>query len=291
MSPSGRAAARVAVTAIALAGCADAGTADWPARFEFGPQSVHQLRAGELGLPYLPVTFGDDTLWLPFDTGNMVGLTLASRLFEALGLPCDDSWELLDSAGEPVSTDCIARGVRAGVCGRTRDSVDVFEFHHESLPGLVGPDALPGDRLMIDYGTGRLAVDDGPGPKAAPGFAVVPLTRSARHPRLILVEGSVNGRPVLIEIDTGKSRTTVDRALVEALNLRRDDRGVRVGTVRLGPLTFEVESAREVDTSGISEGLPTPISLGIGSDNLRRFVWGVDYSAGKLWLPQELPTP
>ncbi len=87
--------------------------------------------------------------------------------------------------------------------GAVHDSVSIYEFSHEILPGLVGPGMIPGSRFTMDYGGGVLAVDGGRGPEVVPGFVSLPLVRSARHPRLILVQGRVGEQNVLIEIDTG----------------------------------------------------------------------------------------
>lgn len=256
----------------------------WLARFGYAPESLHHVEIGDFGFPFVPLGIGFDTLWLPFDTGNMVGLTLESSTFQGLGLPCSDRRNLRDSGGRLTSSSCVAHGVRATVFGVEYDSISVFEFNHESLPGLVGPGAIPGNRFTLDYDARILAIDAGADLDSVPGFVSIPLVRSARLPLLILVIGRVQGRRVLIEIDTGKSRTTVDRGLVELLALNATSDGVRVGTIELGPRTWLVEAARVVDTSGISKGLPMPISLGIGSDLLDDFVFTVDYSTGRLWI-------
>ena len=94
----------------------------------------------------------------------------------------------------------------------------------------------------------------------------------------------MRGTDVLVEIDTGKSRTTIDQTLVEALGLRVTPQGAELGGVRLGSWEWTVPSARVVNTSAISSGLPDRIALGIGSDVLRDFVLTVDYRSGRLWL-------
>ncbi len=256
----------------------------WMTSFAYAPEALHRIEIRAFGFPFVPVQIGADTLWLPFDTGNMVGLTLESKTFQGLGLPCSGRRNLRDSGGRLTSSSCVAQGVAATVFGVANDSVSVFEFNHDSLPGLVGPGSVPGNRFTLDYGASALAIDDGAGPDSVPGFIALPLVQSARLPLLILVMGRVQDHDVLIEIDTGKSRTTIDRGLVELLAEGETSEGARVGTVELGPRTWLVESARVVDTSGISKGLPIPISLGIGSDLLSEFVFTVDYSSGQLWI-------
>jgi len=256
----------------------------WVQGFGYARSALNEVEIGAYGYPFIPVVMSGDTVLLAFDTGNMAGLTLSSDLFTRLNLPCSDAWDRLDSAGEVVSTGCTALGVRASLLGQEYDSLRVLEFFHETLPGLVGPGLLPGSRFTIDYVAGLLACDSLASPASVRGFTGIPLVRSGRHPHLILVEGEVNGRPALIEIDTGKSRTTVDRTWVEESRLEETETGVALEQVTLGPLTWSVESARVVNTSGISEGLPGRISVGIGSDLLRDFVVTVDYARSMLWV-------
>jgi len=173
---------------------------------------------------------------------------------------------------------------RVEVFGAHCDSVSVFEFFHPSVPGLVGPSQLPGTRFTIDYGKRLVATDSSTASDIGPPFEAFPLVRSPRHPLFILTCAQLQGEDTLVEIDTGKSRTTIHRSLVEAWGLRVTDQGAEVGTVPLGSWRWTVGSARVVDTSGISVDLPAEIALGIGSDVLRDFVLSVDYRSGHLWL-------
>ena len=274
----------VAVVALLSSCQATPGGPDWRETFHYKVESLQPIEIRQMGFPFITVELGGDTVWLPFDTGNMVGLTLESAVFHRLALACSSKWDRLDSGGNPISTGCIAHGQNVTVFGAMHDSISIYEFSHERLPGLVGPGMLPGSRFTMDYEMGVMAVDGGTGPEVVPGFVSLPLVRSPRHPRLILVQGKVRGHDVLIEIDTGKSRTTIDRELVGVLDLERTPDGVRIGRIELGPREPSVSSARIVDTSGISEGLPMPISLGIGSDILAGFVFTVDYGARRLWI-------
>jgi hypothetical protein len=270
---------------VVVGGCApEAEVVPWQVSFGYSTESVHPIEIGEFGYPYLPVGIGADTVRLPFDTGNMVGLTIHEEIFDRLDLPCSETYGRRDSAGRPVSTGCIAHGIPTNVFGTESDSRPVYEFTHEALPGLVGPLEVPGTRFTIDYRRGLLAIDDRRSPVTADGFEAVRLVPSPSHPRLVLVRGRVEGREVLIEIDTGKSRTTVDRDLVEALQLEETPAGVAIDRVELGPRSWSVPAARVVDTSGVSASLPAKISLGVGSDVLARFVITVDYAAGLLWI-------
>lgn len=270
-----------------LIGCAG-GQEDpeWRTVFGYPEQAVTRIEIRDFGFPFVPVEIAGDTVWAAFDTGNTVGLILQSEVFDELGLPCSDRWPSYDSGGNLISSGCVAHGVETSVFGARQDSVAIYEFFNEDLPGLVGPGSLPGTRFTLDYHRELMAVGGGDEIKEVPGFVALPLIRSSRHPRLILVYGSLGERKVLIEIDTGKSRTTIDRSLVEELDLGRSSSGVTVGEVRLGPRTLSISSAKVVSTSGISGGLPMPISLGIGSDKLADFLFTVDFEWDQLWIEQ-----
>jgi hypothetical protein len=125
-------------------------------------------------------------------------------------------------------------------------------------------------------------------PDSVPGFRSIPMVRSSRHPLLILVYGAIDGRSVLIELDTGKSRTVINPALASELRLRRNPRGVTIENLRIGDLYFEVPCAKEVDQKGIDPTLEEPILVGMGSDLLSLFVWTVDYEKGVLWIPHSM---
>lgn len=275
------------VAVLLTAGCGTSAVAPgWQASFGYADESLHRFEIRDLRFPFVPVQVERETVWLPFDTGNMVGLHLETAVFRDLSLPCSDQWDRLDSAGQKISSGCIARGTQVTAFGQRNEAASVYEFTHDILPGMVGPDMLPGSRFTMDYERRLMAVDDGTSSVELPGFAALPLVRSGQFPRLILVHATVRGRDVLVEIDTGKSRTTVDRELAAELELEPLPRGVRVGALQLGPRSFTVGSGRIVNTSAISEGLSAPISLGVGSDLLAQFVFTVDYRAGLLWIQE-----
>lgn len=248
---------------------------------------MHPVDIGDFGYPYVPVRVADTRLELPFDTGNMGGISVSSELFDQMGLTADASYDSLSSSGEVVATSRVARGVEVSMLGRDLGPVPVYELQHPSLPGLAGPTLLGGGHFTLDYAARKMALAPGTLPDAVPGFRKIPLVRSAEHPMLILVRGTIEGRSIVIELDTGKSRTVINPGLASDLGLERGRRGVAIDSLRIGHLSFEVPSAKEVDQTAIDPGLPEQILAGVGSDLLSRFVWTVDYEAGLLWIPSE----
>jgi predicted aspartyl protease len=258
---------------------------DWIEAFDYKEAEVYSLDVGDFGFPYVPVRIGGTPVMLPFDTGNMVGLSVSSELFDQLGLMADDHYNRVNSAGEITATLRVAEAYEVSILGRELDSTRIYELDHPSLPGLVGPSVIEYGHFTLDYGSGRIGMGSGHLPDSVPGFQQVALVRSSRHPKLILVRGTIEGRSVLIELDTGKSRTVINPVLSSELALERGSNGVAINSLSIGDLSFEVRRAKEVNQTGIDPSLPDPILAGIGSDILSRFVWTVDYDTGVLWIP------
>lgn len=275
--------ASVLTTLLATAG-AVAQQPAWVAQLGYRPDEVFAVRRGHLGMPFLQVAIGDSAYWLLFDTGNMVGLTLAAPLLDRLRLPELGRWDRLDSDGRVIGSYRRVRAPVVRVLGRTLADQVIFEFSDAALGGLVGPDALPGPRFTLDYGAGILAVTTTPLWDVPAGFTALRLVRSSRHPRLILASGRVNGRPVLIEFDTGASRSNIDPALVQELSLPIAANGVRVDSLTIGPFVFAVPSAKVNPKAGIDPTLSPPIRLAVGSDILEQLILTVDYASGQLLI-------
>jgi hypothetical protein len=273
----------------ATAGCRPAERdLEWIRAFGYQADEVISVEIGEFGYPYVAVNIAGSPLMLAFDTGNMVGVSIASGLFDQLGLSSDGSWTLLDSSGEIVRSYRVAEAVEVATLGRYLGATPVYELDHPTISGLVGPTVLGGGRFTLDYRSGRMAMSMSSPPDTVTGYHQIPLVRSNRHPTLILIHGTIEGRTILLQLDTGKSRTVINPVLASDLELEQDSRGVSIQNLRIGDLLFRVRSAKKVDQTGIDPGLPDQILVGIGSDILSRFVWTVDYDAGVLWIPASL---
>ena len=149
----------------------------WVAELGYRPDEVFAVRLGHLGMPFLEVAIRDSTYWLLFDTGNMVGLTLATPLLDQLRLPESGRWDRLDSDGRVIGSYRRVQASVVRVLGRTLTDLTIFEFSDAALGGLVGPGALPGTRFTLDYRAGILAITSSPLQDVPAGFTALPLTR------------------------------------------------------------------------------------------------------------------
>ena len=257
----------------------------WLDTLGYSRQQLSPIRVGSDGFPYVQVQIDSVGLWLLFDTGNMVGLTVDTRHYEQLRLLQAGSVRLRDSSGELVGEFRTGLADRVEALGQTATDVAVHEFRHSRLAGLFGPLDLPGSRFTLDYQAKVIAVASSPLPATTAGLDARRLIRSQRHPRLILVEGEVRGRTILIELDTGKSRTVVDPAWAAAIGLAVDGRDtVVIGNIQVGEALFHVTNAKPVSLGAIDPDLPAALVLSIGSDMLARLIVTVDYATGSVLL-------
>ncbi len=261
-----------------------AGEPEWVGQLGYRAEEVFPARRGRSGMPFVEVLIGRSAQTVLFDTGDMVGLALATPRLDALRLPETGRWNQYDSNGRLVGAFRKSQAPFVLMFGQAVMDHTIYEIADTALGGLVGPDQLPGTRFTLDYAAEKIAVSRSPVVSAPPGFTVLPLVVSARQPRLILAMGRVNGREVLIEFDTGKSRTVIDPALAATLGLSRTETGVRIDSLAIGPLVFPVASAKEVVLSGIDPDLSPPIQASVGSDILSKILLTVDYAGGQMLI-------
>lgn len=256
--------------------------ATWVEQLGYRQTEVTAIRAGPARMPLVEVTISGISRWLLFDTGDMVGLSLTTNELSQHPMPVDSTWQRLGSDGRVIGTLRRLRGSSVSAFGRALGDLPIFEFNESLVPGLIGPDLLPGKRFTLDYRAGLLGVTDAALGVPSAEFAVLPLVHSTRHPRLILAICSIAGRPVLTEFDTGKTRTVIDPRLVRTLGLVETEGGVRLDSLFLGPIAFAVSSAKLVSLADIDRSLPAPIELSVGSDIMSQLLITVDYATNRL---------
>lgn len=253
----------------------------WASKYGYLESEVIAIEVADFGFPYLQGKANNQELTFLFDTGNMVGLLLAPEVADRLDLEETNTWQSYDSSGQLVGGYRVFDEVNLKLFG-TSTPIRAFESPTEQFEAIIGPGMLTDQRFTLDYRRGLMGVSPTSMGKVAEDAVVLPLIQNSRYPGMPVVEGSVNNQRVLIQLDTGKSRTCVDQILVQELNLPKTERGYQIDQIELGSITVGVPHARMVSFAGISRGYPGPILLGLGSDILSQFVVTVDYLAGKV---------
>jgi len=106
---------------------------------------------------------------------------------------------------------------------------------------------------------------------------MLPIVRNLKYNKMIVVKGKVNGHEVLIQIDTGRTKTGIDARLADKLKLTKTDEGHVIDSILLGSYEFNVPNAEEVDLKALDKNFSEPVLISIGSDVISRMVLTVDY--------------
>jgi hypothetical protein len=134
----------------------------WAEALGYAPAELYRIRIGDFGYPFSNVEINGKSFELPFDTGNMTGLSLTAELIGQLNLPLIGEWTSLDSNGRVVGRYRTHQAAEVRAFGRTSTGDSIFELAHPALPGLVGPQHLRGRRFTVDYGNGVMGVSSQP---------------------------------------------------------------------------------------------------------------------------------
>jgi hypothetical protein len=100
----------------------------WVAELGYRPSEVFPIHRGYLGMPFVEVAISDSAYWLLFDTGNMVGLTLATPLLDKLRLDELGRWNRRDSDGRVIGTYRRVRAPVVRLLGYSLTDQTIFEF-------------------------------------------------------------------------------------------------------------------------------------------------------------------
>lgn len=206
---------------------------------------------GQSSSPYPPITLGnaeiDDRLEVSgdaiegqqIDTRMVVGVTvdgsgpyrfvvdsgadrsvIGERLARTLGLPAGCSVTLHDVAG--ASRRETVRIARLGLGSGTVENIVAPILSETSLGarGIIGIDALRGQRLMLDFEADTVTVEDTRRPAKVQADEIVVTARS-RGGQLILTEARANGVDIRAVVDTGSQLTIGNLALRDVLVRRR----------------------------------------------------------------------
>jgi hypothetical protein len=256
---------------------------DWLDPLGYRSSEAQAISLNRFGYPMVPVRLQGTALVLPLDTGNMARFSISRQVAGRLRLKTVDSSRTYDSSGQPLRTVAVYSVESLDVLGRHWERVRATEVNVPDVEGLVGPQFLADARLTLDYPRRLLAINRRGQRPALPDDAL-PLLESPLFPGMPVIRGRIQGRNVLVQIDTGKSRTCVDHRLVEELGLKLAPRGYRLDGLEIAGLRVDVPSAREDSFVGISQGYPGPIMVGIGADVLASLEFTIDYRDRRILL-------
>lgn len=224
-----------------------------------------------------------------FDTGNFFGLLIGPGLVQTLKLkPSGSERKNYASDGTYRYSQKGYRVESLSVFRTTYKNIEMFEMTDDTFEASVGVRALGEERFTLDYKNHLMGISSRPFDRTGIEIDEFPLIWNDRLSGMIVIRGHVNGIETLFQIDTGKSRTTIDEDLIARAGLKENNtsflKGYKVDRIILGTKSFSVECAKVANFKAISDGYPEPILVGIGADILSRIVLTVDYSQKKVFI-------
>jgi hypothetical protein len=215
---------------------------------------------------------------------SVVGLRIARDLQLPLGTPANLHGMTASSLVDRVKVDALTLGQS------TIRNLEVPALREVDLggAGMIGIDALVEQRLMMDFETRTIKVEDARQPAQWLDGEIV-VTARRRRGQLILTQVRAAGLPVEAVIDTGSEITVGNRALRDKLIRGNRDKFItipvtgvtgvtvnlelaRVGVLRLGSVTFRDVPIAFADVPPFAVfGLSKQPALLLGTDLMESF--------------------
>lgn len=271
-------------------GCRTAGDpARWGEEHHYEAAETVSIKTGRHGFPLVPGKVNGRDIDVFFDTGNFFGLLIGPRWVRDLNLA--PSGNERKNYGSDGAYRYALKGYFVesfGVFRTEHKNVEMFEMTDDVFDASVGIGELWGRWFTIDLKNRLMGISGEPAERGRPGTDEFPLIWNEALKGMIVIEGRVNGVGTLVQIDTGKSRTTIDRVLISRAGLKENNtlfqQGYKVDSIVLGTKSFTVECAKVTSFDAISAGYPGPILLGIGADILSRMVLTVDTAQKRVFI-------
>ncbi|MGD9782096.1 MAG: aspartyl protease family protein [Kiritimatiellia bacterium] len=275
------------------------GYAAVPFRFNYYAQSV------------IPLHINGTEVQAMADTGadfSMATASMAERLnlaYEEKDATVHVPGETSQAARVAVATDVVANGVRLGAITNLifphriedpRDRPDV----------ILGLDYMEQHGALIDYARQRIFLRPGglPPQDVGPslergGYVRVPLRRVNKQ---LSVDGSVNGVPVELHLDTGTSRCYLNRSWAEEHHVPLTLSTMRVDGVAMNAADLYVAGVTNLQIGGQTVPNPEIRAFDIGQTNLigagflgnldLRLLGGIlDVARSRLYVPPRPASP
>lgn len=170
---------------------------------------------------------------------------------------------LARSVAARLGLEPTGRGTLIGVAGtQSVDLVEVDEinlgkrsFYSLTAPlleeewlgadGIIGLDSLQGQRVLLDFRAGRMAIGEVADLGGTRGFEIVVQARR-RSGQLIMTDAIIDGVKTDIIIDTGSDTSIGNRALQKALSRRHKSEQTQLLSVTGQSITADIGMARQL---------------------------------------------
>ncbi|MCG6120639.1 MAG: aspartyl protease family protein, partial [Blastomonas sp.] len=149
------------------------------------------------------------------DTGSertVVSRDIASRLM----LQFAEIARLVSIAGSKMVETVYVPGLTLGRQNYGEVVAPILESHHIGADGILGLDGLQDQRILFDFTTNAISIEDVARRTPLSGFEIV-VTARRRSGQLIFTDATLDGRRISVVIDTGAQSNIGNLALLRRL--------------------------------------------------------------------------
>ncbi len=235
--------------------------------------------------PQLEVEFNDKSFPLTFDFGNSKRIMISTMLENEIDYTIVGEGESLWPDGSFRGNIYFIEIPEMKLLNKQYYNViatleDWEIYSSEPFNGCVSMDYFKDLRFTLDYKQKLFACICQPFPynTSTNNYLKIDLIQFDYHPYGVHFMGEVNNVKSIIYFDTGRSKTMIDRNLVESNKIISDKSGTYYEgniLIKFDELEFELQFPR-VDDLGGAIDYDYPVGVAVGSDVLKYFVLTID---------------
>lgn len=256
----------------------------WQERYNYSSKEVYTMEIDEYGLPHINIKINNEELSMVFDTGNLKGMYIELDKARQLRLPRIDNWDGSDYQEDASGKYSVFHASSINAFGKTWTNQRIYELKQDRYDGSIGPFFITKERFTLDYKNRLIGAGSSKNNIDKRNSSILQIIKSNKYKDIIVVKGKINGYEGLIQINTGKSNTSIDSRLVNELNLTSTNQGYVIDSITLGNYEFSVPNASEINLKALDNGFDEPVLLCVGSDILSRVVITIDYKTNEVIL-------
>ncbi len=183
------------------------------------------------------------------DTGAQ-NTVLSTALASQLALTANNRAKLTGLAGSQMVDTVTIEQLDLGRRSYYTLTAPLLEQADIGADGILGIDSLQGQRVLLDFRKGLIAVNDARNLGGNSGYEIV-VTARRRSGQLIMANARIDGVDTDVVIDTGAESSIGNMALQHALSRRLTGTQTELVSVTGQTITANVGTGRQMDIEGI----------------------------------------
>lgn len=252
----------------------------WINDLGYREDQIHRLTfnwSGDRSCPEIPVNINNKTYELGLDTGCGAGIFFTNAIEDELNYTLIGMVEALNRDGSHRGWNKRIVIDEFTVFGNTYNNIETTisdwnMYSSEEFNGAIGLKYFKSKIITLDYAGHRILVSNNPidydnlNPDK---YAVLQLHRTAtkNQESLPFFEAKLNGKEIIVYLDTGKNYSYVYNPVVKSTMADKPNNFIDV-PIKIGNIQMTLSDVVEINNMAQVEGLPFPTMIELNSDQL-----------------------